>query len=101
MRIIEIADYSMVIMKDSEDPFWLSLSSYAEWKKYNMNLMVYHSDILLPSEQVKDCVISKDYICTAGKLVMYFEDKIPEHFKKEDKVYMCGTKLNNKNEFKY
>ena len=98
MRIVEISDYTIVVMKDSDDPPWLSISRYAEWK--DRNIMLYHAEVTSPIDQVDDCVISKEYICTGGKLIMYFADALPDNFKKGDKVLISMTRLSNKEQLR-
>lgn len=75
MQIVELGDYSMVIMKDSEDPRWVSVGDiYREAKEYG-------GDIVVDLEQLTiNYLRASDYLYTAGRLVLFFKDRIPPRF---------------------
>ena len=84
MRIVELGDCSMVIMKDSEDPPWISVGNvYRSASRNGRNILVDSGD-QLTSQYLE----SSDYIYTAGRLVLFFKDDIPSRFKLHDKVYL-------------
>ena len=84
MRIVELGDCSMVIMKDSEDPPWISVGNvYRRASRNSRNILVDSGD-QLTSQYLE----SSDYIYTAGRLVLFFKDDIPSRFKLHDKVYL-------------
>lgn len=84
MRIVELGDCSMVIMKDSEDPPWISVGSvYRSASRNGRNILVDSGD-QLTSQYLE----SSDYVYTAGRLVLFFKDDIPSRFKLHDKVYL-------------
>ncbi len=90
MRIVEISDYTMVIMKDSDDPPWYSIGNFGDWpEKYRH--MVFHAGILSEKEREKDWVISESFLCTGGKLILYFKDPLPDRFHKGDKIFVFMT----------
>jgi len=75
MQIVELGDYSMVIMKDSEDPPWRSVGDiYRVAKEYGR-------DIVVDTEQLTiNYIRASDYLYTAGRLVLFFKDHIPPRF---------------------
>ena len=81
MQIVELGDYSMVIMKDSEDPPWKSVGDiYRHADRYGLSIGVDVEQITM------DYLESSDYVCTAGRLILLFKDKIPDRFHVHDKV---------------
>lgn len=81
MQIVELGDYSMVIMKDSEDPPWENVGNiYRYADRYGLSIGVDVEQITMSYLE------SSDYICTAGRLILLFEDKIPDRFHVHDKV---------------
>ena len=80
MQIVELGDCSMVIMKDSEDPPWVSIGDVyrrAIRKNKKRKIRVYantYQDTYLLE-------VSSDYIYTAGRLVLFFKDKIRPEIK--------------------
>jgi hypothetical protein len=79
MRIVELGDYSMVIMKDSNDSFYHSVGNYYRMaKRNNYNMEVISARGRSPH--------STDAVCTAGRLVLFFKDKVSDIFKIQDKV---------------
>lgn len=81
MQIVELEDYSMVIMKDSEDPFWASLGMvYRTLEERKMHFEVVKKgfpDIRQsPSEA----------ICTAGRMILFFKDAVDKEFHVHDKI---------------
>ena len=84
MRIVELGDNSMVIMKDSEDPPWVSVGDvYRRASKKNRNILVDLGDQL-----TVQYLESSDYVYTAGRLVLFFKENISSRFKLHDKVYL-------------
>ena len=88
MQIVELGDCSMVIMKDSEDPPWVSIGNiYRRAIKYNDTILVDKDDQL-----TYHYLESSDYIYTAGRLILFFKDTIPDRFQLHDKVFLT-TKI--------
>lgn len=88
MRIVELSDYTMTVMKDSEDPFWFGISklqSRISDKHFNVAVVLEEEMGSFP-QIPKHFVVPEDSICTAGRLVLYFADKIP-------KVYKVGSRV--------
>ena len=84
MQIVELGDCSMVIMKDSEDPPWVSVGSlYREAYKYDRLILVDKGNQLTP-----EYLEASDYIYTAGRLILFFKDSIPLRFQLHDKVFL-------------
>lgn len=83
MKIVELGDYSMVIMKDSDDPPWKSVGKIARIAKED-------GDIIVDVDQITVNYISaSDFVCSGGKLVLFFKDKIPDKFHLHDKVSLA------------
>ena len=80
MRIVELGDCSMVIMKDSEDPPWISVGN--TYRRASEN--GYQISVL--SESSSEAVVASDYVCTAGRLILFFKDSINSEFHLHDKV---------------
>ncbi len=84
MRIVELGDCSMVIMKDSEDPPWVSVGNiYRKASKYNENIIVDKGNQL-----TYNYVESSDYVYTAGRLVLFFKEDISKKFSLYDRVFL-------------
>ena len=84
MRIVELGDCSMVIMKDSEDPPWVSVGNiYRDALKNGCQIMVDKGDQL-----TFGFLTASDCVYTAGRLVLFFKDSIPPKFKLHDKVFL-------------
>lgn len=84
MRIVELSDYTMVIMKDSEDPPWVSVGkAYRYATKCNQHIEV---GLLDNDGEVTVCIASSDMVCTAGRLVLFFKDKIDSRYKLHSRV---------------
>lgn len=80
MRIVELSDYTMVIIKDSDDSTWFSMSEkYEACKK---PIVVWKDETNYSFIEQK----SSDSICTAGRLILFFSDKVKSEFKVGDKV---------------
>lgn len=89
MRIVELGDCSMVIMKDSDDPPWVSVGNlYRRAIRYNDTILVDKDDQL-----TYHYLESSEYVYTAGRLVLFFKDAIPSRFQLHDKVFLT---TNNK-----
>ena len=84
MQIVKMDDYSMVIMKDSDDPPWISVGDiYRRASKYRKNISVDVGDQL-----TIHYLESSDYIYSAGRLILYFKSIIPPKFQLHNKVYL-------------
>lgn len=82
MRIIELSDYSMTVMKDSDDPPWTNIGNlYRQAVDYDDPLFV---DV--GNQLSMDYISTKEYVYAAGRLILYFKYKIPERFHLHDKV---------------
>ena len=87
MRIVELGDCSMVIMKDSDDPPWVSVGSiYREASKHGRKILVDKGDQL-----TLNYLEPSDFICTAGRLILFFKDSIPSKYQLHDKVYLTTS----------
>lgn len=85
MQIVELGDYSMVIMKDSDDPPWESVGSI-----YRLAISFCHK-ILVDRDQITlNHITSTDFVYTAGRLVLFFKDIVPERFHLHDKVVLVS-----------
>ena len=84
MRIVELGDCSMVIMKDSEDPPWVSVGDVYR------NASMCDISILVDKGYQLSCdyLDASEYVYTAGRLVLFFKDKIPSRFQLHDKVFL-------------
>ena len=81
MQIVELGDYSMVIMKDSEDPRWVSVGDiYRNAKDFGGSIIVDKGQITM------DYLETYDYLYTAGRLVLFFKDHVPPRFCLHDKI---------------
>jgi hypothetical protein len=90
MRIVELTDYTMVIMKDSEDPPWVSVGDvYREAKRGNYSIMV---DI---DQITYHYLVTDDYIYSGGRLMLFFGDAIPPRFHLHDRVEIGVSRYNN------
>lgn len=82
MRIVELSDYSMTVMKDSDDPPWINLGDiYRSVVTHNYPMFVDAGNQL-----TVDYISTKEYVYAAGRLILYFKHKIPERFHLHDKV---------------
>ena len=89
MQIVELGDCSMVIMKDSEDPPWVSVGDIhrkAADKKYYIAVETevnYYSwkPIEYPAFQV-----ANESIYTGGRLILFFGDLVSPCFHLHDRV---------------
>ena len=87
MRIVELGDCSMVIMKDSEDPPWISVGKvYREAKEHNRVILVEKSGN--DDSDTQDDIWQKasEYIYTAGRLILFFKDQVNSGFHLHDRV---------------
>lgn len=87
MKIVELSDYSMTIMKDSEDPFYVSMSAIQKKKEKK-------------GGSIRVCKYEEDYdpsylgtpaddsICTAGRMILFFKDSIRDMFSLGEKVVL-------------
>ena len=87
MRIVELGDCSMIVMKDSEDPPWKSVGDiYREAYKYNKSILVDKGNQL-----TYNYVEASDYVYTAGRLVLFFKEDISKRFSAGEKVFLTTT----------
>lgn len=82
MRIVELSDYSMVVMKDSDDPPWINLGDYYRDVEGDLGCFVVDAG----DQLTMNYIISKEFVYAAGRLILYFKDRIPEKFHLHDKV---------------
>lgn len=80
MQIVEIGDYSMVIMKDSGDLPWMSVGYYYREAKEN------NYSIVVSTGYRPECMVSDNFIYAGGRLVVFFKDSIKDKFSLHDKV---------------
>ena len=88
MRIVELSDYSMVIMKDSQDPPWYGVGDvYRQANSGNKTIAV---ERLLGEDPDFNAFgqTSEEYVYTAGRLVLFFSDPVDSQFKLHDRVYL-------------
>ena len=83
MRIVEIGDCSMVIMKDSEDPPWVSVGDVYR-KAHKRHGHIYVNQITPPYDQM----MASEFIYTAGRLVLFFQDAIRPNFCLHDRIQL-------------
>lgn len=89
MRIVELGDCSMAIMKDSEDHYLISIGDiYRTAVRYNERIIVDKGDQL-----TYHYLEASDYVYTAGILVLFFKDTIPSRFQLHDKVFLTTTTI--------
>ena len=69
----------MVIMKDSDDPPWISVGdTYRRAKKYDVFLSIMSESGIVE--------VSYDFIYTGGRLVLFFKDDLKNRFHLHEKV---------------
>ena len=71
-------------MKDSEYPYWLSISKYR--KEYEEGGLLEIVSIG-PGKGLAQ-IRAESMVCTAGRMILYFKDKIPEVYKKGGRINM-------------
>lgn len=83
MQIVELGDCSMVIMKDSDDPWYHSMGDY-----YRLALDHYHEITVSKRKNEFSRIYrkSKDFVCTAGRLILFFPNNVNDVFNVHDKV---------------
>ena len=92
MQIVELGDCSMVIMKDSDDAPWVSVGDiYRTAINYGEHILVDKGDQL--TYHYLEC---SDFVYTAGRLILFFKDSIPERFQLHDKVFLTTTNIKSK-----
>ena len=92
MQIVELDDCSMVIMKDSEDPPWVSIGdtyrkAIRKGKKRKIRVWV----IIDASKNLYAGMSSSDYIYTAGRLILFFKEDIKPDFKLHSHILLEVT----------
>lgn len=86
MRIVELGDYSMVIMKDSDDPPWFSVGEvYRCAQKWGDTIIVEKEQEILKTV-VRRAASSSIY--TAGRLILFFQDTVIPDFCLNDRIYV-------------
>ena len=88
MRIVELGDNSMVIMKDSEDPPWGSVgNSYRAAKRWMCPLKVRSINDGKSALATSNWMTSSESIYSSGRLILYFQnDNVSFCFKVGDRV---------------
>ena len=86
MTIVQVSDYTMTIMKDSDDPYYFSISSFREMYEKGCGIQVRVLDEESEEKPDDDWLIPESMICTGGRMMLWFNDKIPETFKKGTKI---------------
>ena len=88
MRIVELGDCSMVIMKDSEDKPWFSIGNiYRDALKWKYPLMVRSRNDGMDALATSNWIKSSESIYSAGRLILYFQHNHISHtFNVGDKV---------------
>lgn len=80
----------MVIMKDSQDPPWVSVGDI--YRKAERN----NRPIIVDIDQITyHYLVTSDYIYSGGRLVLFFEDAIPPRFHLHDKVELDISHYSN------
>lgn len=89
MKIVELSDYSMVIMKDSDDPPWISAGSYyRSAQERGVPIIVERDTNYYETKPIRPPVYQKssEAVYTAGRLVLFFSDPVDPDFQLYDKV---------------
>lgn len=86
MQIVELSDYSMVIMKDSQDPPWYGVGDAYRAAKKNRSVIVVAKEN--KEHYITTRQFSSDSVYTAGRLVLFFTDPVDPDFHLHDKVYL-------------
>lgn len=88
MQIVELSDYSMVIMKDSQDTPWDNPGVHyriAKEHKWNIVVLKYDDDgITFQCKQT-----SSDAIYTAGRLILLFSEPLDSRFTLHSRVHLA------------
>ena len=87
MQIVELGDCSMVIMKDSEDPPWISVGDIYRHANDNYKRILVDKGDQLTFHYLE----ASDYVYTAGRLVLFFKNTIPSRFQLHDKVFLTTS----------
>ena len=98
MQIVELGDNSMVIMKDSEDPFWMSVGDIyrkAKNEEYSMAVGIFQYVNGSFEHKHNNFQIASEYIYSAGRLILFFKEAIYPMFHLHDKVYIHNLYLYN------
>jgi hypothetical protein len=81
MQIVELGDCSMVIMKDSDDPPWMSVGDiYRKCIKRKGNIHIYQ--LHAPYDEMT----ASEAVYTAGRLVLFFKEAIRPTFWLHEKI---------------
>lgn len=79
MRIVELGDCSMIIMKDSEDSIKFSIGNFYRNVPNN-------KEIYVENDTFTACQKSCDSVYTSGRLLLFFENSVDPGFKLHDRV---------------
>lgn len=79
MTIVELSDYSMTVMKDSEDPPWVSISRIGKYAR-----------LYVESVSTGNMEKPTDFVCSGRMLVLFFKDSISDKFKEKEKITIHG-----------
>lgn len=87
MRIVELGDCSIVIMKDSSDSFTFSVGSiYRLSKETGRPIKVIK--ITEDCQSESRCETSSESVYTAGRLILFFKNDITFLFQLHDRVIL-------------
>lgn len=86
MTAIQVSDYTMTIMKDSDDPYYFSISSFRKAHEEGCGIQVRVLKEESEEYDDEDWLIPESMVCTGGRMMLWFNDKIPETFKKGVKI---------------
>lgn len=82
MTILELSDYSMIIVKDSEDPYWINLRGIYDYaNRCGMKIIVDAGNQI-----TYKYVIASEFLYSARSLVLFFKEKLDDRFHAGDKV---------------
>lgn len=87
MIISELGDYSVIIMKDSEDKPWYSLNdTYTKAANNNLSIGIYKY-LQKEGGRYKSVNMGSDnYIYSGRRLILFFKERVDKHFKVGDKI---------------
>lgn len=86
MRITELGDCSMVIVSDPEDPSWNNLDEIVREARVTEKPILVDSD---PTQLTFYYLTASEYMYSAGMLVLYFKESIPDRFCLDKQVKVC------------
>lgn len=86
MRIVELGDYSMVIMKDSDDHPWFSVGEVYRRAQDKGDIIIVEKELETLKTVVRRAASSSIY--TAGRLILFFQDTVIPDFCLNDRIYV-------------